>query len=67
MPELPPVSRWHDLVTSSSGEILTTACQVMKGDMMSKIFLDLDDSGCPTLADAEAKTKEMMEWATVEV
>ena len=39
-----------------------TACQVMKPDMMSKIFLDLDDNGCPTLAEAQAKTQKMIEW-----
>ena len=33
-----------------------TACQVMKPDMMAKIFLDLDDSGCPTLAEAQELT-----------
>lgn len=43
------------------------ACQEMKGDYMSKLFLDLDDSKCTSLDEAEKKTKAMIEWAKWDV
>ena len=62
------IDRWDELAPylraqdNPAGEYKGTACQVMTPDMMSKLFLDLDDR-LPTLAEAKAQTAVFVEWA----
>ena len=69
------ITEWKQLATAVSRKAQKkhpfmqkgVACQEMNGDMMSKIFLDLDDSNCPTLEAAKAQTNKMIDWATAAV